>query len=171
VLIHVAERAEVLRRLVTALRPGGWIVIEDFDAASLLPDPRSFEHEVDLPTADAVRRWLSAGGCDATFGRKLYGRFRDLGLCDVSAEGRVLMLDAANGGAELTRVNLEQMGSALVAAGLSTEAQLQTDLLRIRSPGFAALSPVMWTVSGRRSATQGDCQSQGARAGEDPSRP
>ena len=31
VLIHLAQRDEVLQRLVRSLKPGGWLVIEDFD--------------------------------------------------------------------------------------------------------------------------------------------
>jgi trans-aconitate methyltransferase len=33
VLVHIAERERVLRRLVSALRPGGWLLIEDADPA------------------------------------------------------------------------------------------------------------------------------------------
>ncbi len=40
VLIHIPAREAVLERLVTALRPGGWLVIEDFDVLSLVPDAR-----------------------------------------------------------------------------------------------------------------------------------
>ena len=39
VLIHLPEREKVLARLVSALKPGGWLVDEDFDSVSLLPDP------------------------------------------------------------------------------------------------------------------------------------
>ncbi|OLZ65342.1 hypothetical protein AV521_32160 [Streptomyces sp. IMTB 2501] len=31
VLLHLPERLSVLRRLVSALRPGGWLVLEEFD--------------------------------------------------------------------------------------------------------------------------------------------
>jgi SAM-dependent methyltransferase len=31
VLVHVPQRDEALRRMVAALRPGGWLLIEDFD--------------------------------------------------------------------------------------------------------------------------------------------
>jgi ubiquinone/menaquinone biosynthesis C-methylase UbiE len=38
VLIHVPAREQALQRMVTALKPGGWLVIEDFDL-TLLDDP------------------------------------------------------------------------------------------------------------------------------------
>jgi SAM-dependent methyltransferase len=33
VLVHVPQRDEALRRIVAALRPGGWLLIEDFDVS------------------------------------------------------------------------------------------------------------------------------------------
>src|SRR4051794_25449925 len=65
VLIHIPERDAVLGRLITALRPGGWLVIEDFDVLSLLPDREVNPHEVPLPTADAMRIYMARGGADA----------------------------------------------------------------------------------------------------------
>ncbi len=38
VMIHVPERERALENMVKALKPGGWLVIEDFDTASLQPD-------------------------------------------------------------------------------------------------------------------------------------
>jgi ubiquinone/menaquinone biosynthesis C-methylase UbiE len=38
VLIHPPERESALRRMVTALKLGGWIVIDESDELSLLPD-------------------------------------------------------------------------------------------------------------------------------------
>src|SRR6476660_9881540 len=35
VLIHIPEREKVLARLVAALKPGGWIIEEEFDSQSL----------------------------------------------------------------------------------------------------------------------------------------
>ena len=33
VLVHVPDRDQALRRMVSALRPGGWLLVEDFDVA------------------------------------------------------------------------------------------------------------------------------------------
>ena len=47
VLEHLPERDAVLTKLVRALRPGGWIVIEDVDYASAIPisELGASEHE------------------------------------------------------------------------------------------------------------------------------
>jgi SAM-dependent methyltransferase len=149
VLLHIPERAAVLERLVQALKPGGWIVIEDFDAVSMLPDSALYPCELELAASGAMRRFMRGGGVDARFGRTLYGRFRALGLAQVSAEGRVSMFDRHNGGADLMRVNFEQIGAQLVAAGFISGEQLRADIAQLDSPDYAAPSPVMWTVAGR----------------------
>jgi SAM-dependent methyltransferase len=150
VLMHIPERAAVLERLVNALKPNGWLVIEDFDVMSTLPDPAHFPHETELAAVEAMRNYMIGGGVDARFARSLYGRFRGLGLENVSAEGRAFMFDRASGGAELMRVNFEQVGSAVVAAGFISDAQLQADIARLEEENFAMPSPIMWTVTGRR---------------------
>jgi len=60
------------------------------------------------------------------------------------------MFDRDNGGADLMRVNFEQVGEQLVAAGFISGEQLRTDIARLGSEDYVAPSPVMWTVAGRR---------------------
>ena len=149
VFLHVVERERALQRVVEALKPGGWLVIEDFDTASVTPDTRINKFETPLPTSEAVRKYLTRNQ-DGYFGRRLHGRFRELGLVDVDAEGRSVMFSNRNGGADLMRVNFEQIGEAVIAAGLITRQQIDADLATIQRDDFAIPSPTMWSVVGRR---------------------
>jgi ubiquinone/menaquinone biosynthesis C-methylase UbiE len=149
VMIHVRERERALENMLRALKPGGWLVIEDFDSASLRPDAAINRFETPLPTNEAVRLHLTRHQ-DGYYGRRLHGRFRELGLVEVSAEARIVMFDRANGGAELLRVNFEQVGEELIAAGLVTRAQIDADLAALERDDFAIPSPAMWSVSGRK---------------------
>src|SRR4030095_15694392 len=76
VLIHLPERDDVLRRLVAALKPGGWLVCEEFDGGSSPPDPVVSPGEVVLKTYQAMRRLNDNRGVDRRYGRLLFGRFR-----------------------------------------------------------------------------------------------
>jgi ubiquinone/menaquinone biosynthesis C-methylase UbiE len=149
VFLHVIERERALERVVEALKPGGWLVIEDFDTASVRPDRQINRFETPLPTSEAVRKYLTRNQ-DGHFGRRLYGRFRELGLTQVNAEGRSLMFTKANGGADLMRVNFEQIGKDVIAAGLITQQQIDADLATIERDDFAIPSPTMWSVVGRK---------------------
>ena len=80
VSMHLPERERVLARLVEALKPGGWLVDEEFDSLSVLPDPTGGSGEVLLETRNAVMRFLQDRGVERRWGRMLFGRFRALGL-------------------------------------------------------------------------------------------
>ena len=92
VLIHLPERDDILRRLVAALKPGGWLVCEEFDAASSPPDPAVSPGEVVLKPHQAMGRLNDDRGVDRRCGRLLFGRFRALGLTALGAEGHMSMV-------------------------------------------------------------------------------
>ncbi len=69
---------------------------------------------------------------------------------EVYAEGRLLMFDRRNGGNDLMRVNFEQIGAEVIAAGLLTQEQLDADLAMIETDEYAMPSPIMWSVAGRK---------------------
>jgi ubiquinone/menaquinone biosynthesis C-methylase UbiE len=150
VMIHVPEREVALERMARALKPGGWLVIEDFDSASIQPDASINRFETPLPASEAVRKYLTRHQ-DGYYGRRLHGRFRELGLEQVTAEARMVMFDRHNGGSDLMRVNFEQVGAELIAAGLITRQQIDADLALLERDEFAIPSPILWSVTGRKS--------------------
>jgi len=96
-----------------------------------------------------VRKYLTRHQ-DGYYGRRLHGRFRELGLLEVSAEARMVMFDRANGGADLMRVNFEQIGADVIAAGLITRQQIDADLATLERDDFAIPSPILWSVIGKK---------------------
>src|SRR5438067_5114169 len=81
VLLHVPEREKALARMVAALKPGGWLVDEEFDASSMPPNPALNPGEVLLKTLLASRRVMQDRGADdRVFARQLYSRLRAHGL-------------------------------------------------------------------------------------------
>ena len=152
VLIHIAERERVLPRLVAALKPGGWLIEEEFDSASLLPDPLHFPGELSLDTQKAVMRVLDDRGVDRRWGRRLFAQMRVLGLEDVQAEAHLSIWQGGSPGAALMRVNFDQLRSAVLEAGYVTPLQFDADTARLDDPALFTPSPTMWTVRGRRPA-------------------
>ena len=71
---------------------------------------------------------------------------------EVYAEGRLLMFDRRNGGNDLMRVNFEQIGADVIAAGLITRQQIDADLATLEREDFAIPSPILWSVVGRKPA-------------------
>jgi SAM-dependent methyltransferase len=150
VLMHVHEREQVLARLVAALKPGGWLVDEELDSASLVPDSTVNSGEVFLESHKAIMRIFDDRGVGRRWGRLLFGRLRALGLVDVNAEARMHVWHCGSPGALMLRANFEQLRGPLIDGGYISGQQLDRDIERLGDPDFMAPSPLMWTAWGRR---------------------
>jgi hypothetical protein len=137
--------------MVAALKPGGWLVDEEFDASSMPPNPAVNPGEVLLKTLLATRRVMQDRGADdRVFARRLFSRLRAHGLVNVEAEACIFMWDSGSPGVSLLRANFEQLRSSMIHAGYITKEEFDQDLARLDDPGFMMPSPIMWTAWGRR---------------------
>jgi SAM-dependent methyltransferase len=148
-LCHLPTREHVLDRMIDALKPGGWLVIEDFDGLSLPPDPTLNPAETLLRSSAAVRELLRSAGVDLGFGRRVAGLLRARGMSDINAEGRAFMSDDA-AFLRFQRLTIEQVQDELLARGLVSPEQLAQDLQTLER-GYMALLPMIWSVVARRS--------------------
>jgi SAM-dependent methyltransferase len=128
VLMHVSARAEGIKRMIAALRPGGWVLIEDFD--EVLPlvciDTDRPEHRRANKVHAGVRSLLAEHGASLEFARALPGTFRDAGLRGVGADAYFAVdLPAAN---LLGIANVTQMRDSLIAERLATAAEIDAHL-------------------------------------------
>jgi SAM-dependent methyltransferase len=151
VLSHLPNRARALGTMVKSLKPGGWIVVEDFDWKSRAPDPTDPKAAAAYSKVhDAANDYMTQRGVDGTYGRQLWGRLRAQGLVDVDAVGEVTMYQGGSAGAELFLAAVEQLSTALVQAGWVTEQEIQTYRALLANPDFAVQSSVMMVAWGRR---------------------
>jgi SAM-dependent methyltransferase len=150
VLIHLPEREEVLARLFTALHPDGWLVAEEFDARSMLPDASINPAETETPLLLAIQQALRSHGADPQFGRRIVGLLRQLDFRDVDAEGRILFFQGGSAGASLHRRNAALLRDEIIGSGAMTAGDLDREVARLDDPDFMVPSPIMWTVWGRK---------------------
>jgi SAM-dependent methyltransferase len=151
VLQHLPERLAVLDKLVRALKPGGWLYIEEFDTSYepplLTPDEESARlYTVFLDTKCAIMR---AGGGDPQWGRRVPAAMRAAGLVDIDPRLRIDLRTAGSPGLGLQLHHTYQLQDKLIAAGM-TEAQLDDVRALMRDPSFCAASSVIYSVHGRR---------------------
>lgn len=149
VLVHLPERERVLGRMVAALKPGGWLIDEEFDS-SMSPSPAVSPGEVCSKTFVAMTRIMDARGIDRGFGRRLFERLRACGLQSVTAEGPVFMWSGGSPGASLLRSNYKQLRQAMIDAGYVTEEEFDQDIARLGDPSFFMPSHLLWSACGRR---------------------
>jgi SAM-dependent methyltransferase len=150
ILVHLPERELALAKMVGALKPGGWLVCEEFDSLSMAADSAFHPDEYAPKAQAALQRVMASRGANTRYGRNLAARMRALGLVDVRADGRMAMWQGGSAGARLFRANFEQLREDLLRIGLLTQAELDDDLARLEDPRTLFSSPVMWTVCGRK---------------------
>jgi 2-polyprenyl-3-methyl-5-hydroxy-6-metoxy-1,4-benzoquinol methylase len=154
VLEHLPDRQQVVKRLVAALRPGGWIMIEDTDFGG--------------PTAAVLARYLSAAparevteriylavaalfvrkGAEASYGNTLPGVLADAGLTSVAAEVHTPVV--TGGSEQWARGTVEQLAPALVGTGLVTDADIERFLAVTADPDVFYVCPLMVSAWGQR---------------------
>jgi SAM-dependent methyltransferase len=150
ILVHLPERELALAKMVGALKPGGWLVCEEFDSLSMPADPALHPDECALKAQAAMQRVMASRGANTRYGRDLAARMRAYGLVDIRAEARMAMWQGGSAGARLFRANFEQLREELLRIGLLTPAELDDDLARLDDPLTLFPSPLMWTVCGSR---------------------
>jgi SAM-dependent methyltransferase len=150
VLMHLPERDAVLASLTKALKPGGWLVDEEFDVLSLRADPEINRHEAVLNAHFAMNRVLAERGVDLRFGRSLFARMRAAGLTDVGAHAQLAMGGGGSAAASLMRATWCQLRDAMIERGHSTANDLEDDLERLDSPDVLTMTPTLWAAWGRR---------------------
>ena len=147
VLQHVPSREDVITKLVDALKPGGWLVLEDGQFMGFgeqgLAEPYRTIHRI--ISAGSQEEWR-----DPDFGLQILDRMRAHGLVDLDAVGDLWAMRPGEPGGEWWFLALERAVPHLVAAGMVSEADGEAALAQVREPGFVMLSPPSIATLGRK---------------------
>ena len=155
VLSWLPTRDTVISRLVEALRPGGWLVVEDFD--SMLHrclDPLNDDERVFDKVTDAFRQALHRRGADTTWARTLPHLLALAGLVDVGADGHLTIFHGGSPAAQLWTANIHQVGDGLIQAGLITTAERDTFRRLLDDPSFVGNYPLLITAWAKKPVDQ-----------------
>lgn len=150
VLMHVVERDAALTRMIASLKPGGWLVMEEYDSYSMPPDPAVNPSETSLKTHLAMLRFLETSGVDRRYGRLLPGLMLKGGLTNLGAEGQICMWQPASSGITMMRANFQQLREAMIRGNYITQQQFDEDLARLEDPNFMMPSSILWSAWGQR---------------------
>jgi SAM-dependent methyltransferase len=147
VLMHLPNRMNVLGRMVSWLRPGGWLLVEDADFGMWLGDfePAWAAH----PAA-----WHEAfPNGSMSQGRAVLRQIHRLGLSDVDADAELDVVKQGTPLCEFYRLSVAGMAPRLIAAGILTADEATEVIARIDSPDFLACGFAHIGAWGRWSST------------------
>ena len=156
VLVWLPTRLSVLDKLVKALRPGGWLLIEDYDTRLVPPELAAPDATVAAKFAkmkDALLELMTRRGLGHTYARELHHRLRERGLVLVESHGAIATFAGGSPGADLQQANFHQVHKAAIGAGLVSEAEFEEVMVLLCDPQFTAFTPTMFSAMGRKPET------------------
>jgi SAM-dependent methyltransferase len=154
VLLHLAERRQVLHTLASALAPGGWLVVEEFDCTAgpcVLHAPDAAAEKLFRQVMEALLGVLEQRGADLGWAQRVHGEMALAGLTDIDTVVHAESWPGGSSGARLYDVNCAQLQPALLETGLDL-TQLTLFRRLMYDPRFAALSYPFVSTRGRRPA-------------------
>jgi SAM-dependent methyltransferase len=147
VLEHLTDRREILDRLAATLRPGGWIVIEDYDWSC-------FGFEDGGPgvdnTSQAIMGFMERAGFERDYGRRIVADLADAGFTDVRGEGRARVVGSRDPGFDFFRLSFESLRGTLVDSGELAKEDADAATSRF-GEDMRVFTPLMVAGIGRRS--------------------
>ena len=148
-LCHLADPLRALRNMAAAVRPGGWLLVEDADYVSLIAadstHPRSARFEA------VIRKLLTfvatSRAFDPFIGRRLPSLVAATGLADTGCEAIACHRWGGSAAAEVLRRSMERTRKAALRCGVVDAAEFEAVIAATRDPSFGfvdALSVAAW---------------------------
>lgn len=148
VVMHIRAREQAVANLVRALKPGGWLLLEepDFATAMSAGGDTSDAEAVDR-VFEATRKLYSTMG-DPFLGRKLPFIFQSLNLQKIDAEAEISLAKGRSRRAKIWRMAVEHLKQQLLDTGIPSETDIR-QFIRL------ADDPTAWIMDYTTVATWG----------------
>jgi SAM-dependent methyltransferase len=151
VLVHVPERTNALSTMISALKPGGWLLVEEADPGLqplACPDEWGAEQQLANKLKAAFRSLMAERGVDLSFGRQLPRLLRSAGLVDVQSDAYFPIGGPACN--ELERATVEQIRDRLISSGLATEDEIEQHRSNVATGQLDVATSPMVSAWGRK---------------------
>src|SRR6266542_3071789 len=151
-LEHLPGHALALSKLVAALKPGGWLLVEDFDhltcggadASGNLEQSRVYQ-----AAWAADLKYMDAHGIRLDFGRRLFQMLRDQGLAHIEAEGRVLMSAGGSAFGTFLYFGAKPFRDVYLTLGLKDD-EVDRFFSLLQDPEFVMMSHLFVSARGQK---------------------
>ncbi|MGH3941567.1 MAG: methyltransferase domain-containing protein [Pseudonocardiaceae bacterium] len=153
VLVHVPQRAAALATMISALRPGGWLLIKEADPMMqplVCPDESGPAQRLANKLKHGFRILMAQRGVDLSYGRRLPRLLRAAGLLNVEADAFFPISGSTCN--LLEQATVAQIRDRLVAAHLATNEEVDQHLDNVAAGLLDLATSPMISVWGRKSA-------------------
>jgi len=148
-LHHLSQPGHAIRRMIDALRPGGWLLLEENDFFPFYTSTSQLYIDFMVALVENVVR--PAGG-NAYLGRQLPAMVAEMGLQQVSGEGDFPVLRGGSPVAQFYSLSAEQIRERIIESGELSPERLDEALELLKSPDFWAFGAAGVAVWGQRAS-------------------
>ncbi|MEY9968617.1 SAM-dependent methyltransferase [Streptacidiphilus sp. MAP12-16] len=151
VLMHLPERVGVLQKLVRALRPGGRLVLTEWQCAVdglVLQSPGPDQTALFTRHATALLRHVAGNGADFGWATRVLATMHSAGLTELVTHTDARSWPGGTAGAMLHHCNSYHLAPGLLAAGL-TKSDLEGVRPLLTNPDFVINGWLTHTTIGR----------------------
>lgn len=148
-LMHLADRERVLGEFAKALKPGGYLLVEEADIRSI--------QRVDPPSplltraATALETFFYFGGADPGYGMKLLPAFRRTGLKLMGTDCQLTAVQAGTPEMQTIVLSLAKLAPVITKVGLMGQKEIEAAFDQLQQPSDTVLyTPTTVSVWGRR---------------------
>jgi 2-polyprenyl-3-methyl-5-hydroxy-6-metoxy-1,4-benzoquinol methylase len=143
-LHHLPERREVVTRMASWLKPGGWLFVQEPDFyPTWTVEPASQKH-----FWEQFLKWAVSHQIDYYVGRKIPAWVQAEGLLSVNSEGHAILYNGGSGFAEWWDYSIREVADKLQSEGSVSKATLNEFYTLYRDPTY-------WTTTIAFTATTG----------------
>ena len=127
VLIHLPQREEMLRKLAQAIKPGGWLFVEDphFLIYGIDPSVPTPMREAAGNVDKAMLQAIEIIGIDTNFGGRLFGLICSLVFEAVQGRGEVSVYRGGTPVSEMMMLTVERLRTSILGIGLVMEGEFE----------------------------------------------
>jgi SAM-dependent methyltransferase len=148
ILHHLREPERAISRMIDALRPSGWLLLEEVDFFPVHASSSAVFREFMVALVNTV---VKASERDCFWARILPETVAAMGLEQVGGEGEFPVIQGGSPAAEFFELTAEQMRDQMLAASALPLPRLEQALQLLRSPDLWAFGGGNIAVWGRRS--------------------
>ncbi len=147
VFMHIPEREEVIRRAMTWLAPGGWLVLSEAIDPLSSTSPNTLYSRLFAAVWDAMHRSM---GTDVNCARNYPAMLAEHGFVHIGTDVHVPHVRGGSPMAEFYRVGGSQMRESIIAAGRLDNKEFDTGMALFDDPTFIDFAMGMISVWGQR---------------------
>jgi SAM-dependent methyltransferase len=151
-LQHLSDSLLGFQRMLRAVRPGGWLLVEEFDRSSFAATDSGHHRaaEFERTTRALWAAMQATGPIDLTFGRRLPALLQGCGVQELGHDGMTLTGRGGDRQARLWQMTDELLRQRFVAAGVLTESDFDVRKRAYDDQSFWYVGGTVFGAWGRR---------------------